>query len=185
MTCSQMLDYDTAIGGDKFGTLFVNRLDQEISKAIAEDATGNLAMFERGFLQGAPHKLSTVCSYFVAETITSISRCILTPGGSEVILYTTLLGTIGVLIPFTSKSDVEFFQLLEMTLRQELSGLGGRNHMAFRGSFSPVCCTIDGDLCELFNQLGNEKKRQLAESLDRSVADIAKKLDDIRNRVAF
>jgi splicing factor 3B subunit 3 len=142
-------------------------------------------MFERGFLQGAPHKLSTVCSFFVGETITSISRCILIPGGNEVLLYTTLLGTVGILIPFTSKSDIEFFQLLEMTLRQEILPLSGRNHLAFRSSYAPVSCTIDGDLCELFNQLGNEKKRQIAESLDRTVADVAKKLDDIRNRVAF
>jgi splicing factor 3B subunit 3 len=180
-----MLDFDTVVGGDKFGTIFVNRLDADISKAMSEDHTGNLAMFDRGFSQGAAHKLSIAASFFVGETITSITKTSLVPGGRELLLYTTLLGTVGILIPFTSKADVEFFQLLEMTLRQELPPLCGRHHLAFRSLLSPVHNTIDGDLCEMYNGLGNEKKRVIAESLDRTVAEVSKKLDDIRSRVAF
>jgi splicing factor 3B subunit 3 len=179
------LDHNTIAGGDKFGTLFVNRLDAETAKAITDDKTGNLAMHERGFLQGAPHKLTNEVSFFVGESISSISRTVLIPGGNEVLFYTTLLGTAGVLIPFTSKSDFEFFQLLEMTLRQELPPLSGHQHLLYRGCFSPLQNTIDGDLCEMFNQLSNEKKRAIADSLDRSVAEVAKKLDDVRNAVAF
>lgn len=185
MSCSTLLDYDTIAGGDKFGNIFINRLDTETSKAIVEDTTGNTAMYERGFLQGAPHKLLPITSYFVGESITSICKTTLVSGSREILLYTTILGTIGILIPFTSKEDVDFFQLLEMTLKQELPPLSGRNHLLYRGMFTPVHNTIDGDLCELFNTLPNEKKRAIAESLDRSVGDVAKKLDDIRTRVAF
>ena len=185
MTTSTVLDFDTIAGGDKFGTIFVSRLDEETSNAIANDKTGNLAMYERGFLQGAPHKLSTICAFFLGESITSLNRTTLLSGGSEVMIYSTLLGTIGILIPITSRSDIEFFQLLEMTLRDEIPPLSGRVHVRYRGSFSPVNNTIDGDLCELYNQLPNDKKQSIAESLDKTVAEVAKKLDDIRNGVAF
>jgi splicing factor 3B subunit 3 len=185
MTTSTLLDFDTVVGGDKFGTIFITRLDADISKAMSEDHTGNLAVFDRPGSQGAAHKLSIAAAFFVGETITSITKTCLVPGGREVLLYTTLLGTIGLLIPFTAKSDVEFFQLLEMTLRQEIPPLSGRHHLAFRSTFCPVHHVIDGDLCELYNQLGNEKKRVIAESLERTIPEVEKKLDDIRSRVAF
>lgn len=35
-------------------------------------------------------------------------------GGREVLVYTTLAGSVGALIPFTSKSDAEFMTDLEM-----------------------------------------------------------------------
>jgi splicing factor 3B subunit 3 len=185
MSCSTLLDYDTICGGDKFGTIFIQRLDSETSKAIVEDTTGNIAMYERGFLQGAPHKLSCIASFFVGESITSITKTTLVAGSRDILVYTTLLGTIGCLIPFTNKQDVEFFQLLEMTIRQELGTLSGRNHLLFRGMYTPVHNVIDGDLCELFNNLPNDKKRAISEGLDKTVGEVSKKLDDIRTRVAF
>ena len=142
-------------------------------------------MFDRGKLQGAPHKLTNVASFFVGEGISSITKTAMVSGGRQVLVYTTFLGGIGLLVPFVSKEDVEFFQLLEMTLRQELPPFSGRNHVAYRSYYAPVHNTIDGDLCELFNTLPNEKKRMIAESLDRSVMEVSKKLDDIRNRSAF
>jgi splicing factor 3B subunit 3 len=185
MTASQMIDFNTVAGGDKFGTLIVNRLDPEVSKAIADDATGNMTTLDRGKMQGAPHKLVAAASFFLGEGLSSIHKVCLVPGGRELLLYTTFLGTVGALIHFTSKEDVEFFQLLEMTLRQEVTILSGRNHLQYRSCYAPCHNVIDGDLCEHFNFLPNEKKRMIAEGLDRSVGDVAKKLDDIRNRVAF
>ena len=60
----------------------------------------------------------------------------------------------GALVPFTSREDVDFFQHLEMHLRQEHPPLCGRDHLAFRGSYLPVKDVIDGDLCEQFSQVG-------------------------------
>lgn len=59
----------------------------------------------------------------------------------------------GALVPFTSREDVDFFQHLEMHLRQENPPLTGRDHLAFRGSYLPVKDVIDGDLCEQFSQV--------------------------------
>jgi splicing factor 3B subunit 3 len=184
-TCSTVIDYDTVAGGDKFGNIFILRLDAEVSKAMDEDTTGSLAIYERGYLNAAPNKLSHKVDFHVGESITSVQKTTLVPGGREVILYTTLLGTIGLLVPFSSKDDIEFMGLLEMTMRQHCVPLCGQNHLAYRSTFTPVSHCIDGDLCEMFNLLPNETKRIVSAGLDRTTSEIAKKLEDLRNRVAF
>lgn len=185
MTCSMMLDYDTVVGGDKFGNIFINRLAAETSLSMDDDTTGSLALYERGYLNGAPYKLLHMVDFHIGEPISSIQRVSLVPGGREVILYTTFFGAIGILVPFTNKEDIDFFQLLEMSMRQEAPPLCGQNHLTFRSTYTPVTHCIDGDFCEMYNTLPNEKKRAMAEQLDRSTSEVAKKLEDIRNRVAF
>ena len=44
---------------------------------------------------------------------------------------------------------------------------------------------IDGDLCEQYNNLEAAKQKSIAEELDRTPAEVAKKLEDIRTRFAF
>ncbi|KAI8608941.1 CPSF A subunit region-domain-containing protein [Chytriomyces sp. MP71] len=186
-TCSTMLDYDTVASGDKFGNISIARLPSDASMEVDEDPSGNKLAFEKGHLQGAAHKvkLQHLTEFHVGETVTSIHKTSLVAGGREVILYTTFLGRVGILIPFASKEDVDFFQSLEMHLRSTAPPLCGRDHISFRGSYFPVKNVIDGDLCELFNVIPLEKRRAIAEDLDRSVGELAKKLEDLRNRVAF
>ncbi|KAJ3040626.1 Splicing factor 3B subunit 3 [Rhizophlyctis rosea] len=185
ITASTMVDYDTVVGGDKFGNLFVDRLPQETSEEVEDDPTGNKLVYERGYLQGAPHKLQHVAEFHAGATVTSVNKASLTPGGRDIIIYTTFLGSIGALIPFVSKDDVDFMQTLEMHLRNELPPLCGRDHLSYRSYYIPVRATIDGDLCEQFNLLPPEKKRAVAEDLDKTVAEVSKKLEDLRNRAAF
>ncbi|KAJ3220522.1 Splicing factor 3B subunit 3, partial [Clydaea vesicula] len=180
MTCQVMLDYDTVCGGDKFGNIFVSRLPRQISDEADDDPTGSKMGVERNFLNGALHKVQHVCEYHVGEAISSVHRTVLVPGGREVILYTTFLGKIGILIPFITKDDVEFFTTLEMHLRQENSSLVGRDHLSFRSSSNPCRSVVDGDLCEVFNLLPPEKRRAIAEGLDRTSSEVSKKLEDIR-----
>ena len=44
---------------------------------------------------------------------------------------------------------------------------------------------IDGDLCEQFAALEAGKQRSIALELDRAPADILKKLDEMRARIAL
>ncbi|RCH93139.1 pre-mRNA-splicing factor rse1, partial [Rhizopus stolonifer] len=179
MTASTMVDYDTIAGGDKFGNFFVTRLPHNISREIDEDTTGNRIYHEKGYLQGAPNKVESACEYFAGDIITSIHRTALLSGGREVLLTTSLLGAISIYVPFLSKEDVEFFQMLEMHMRAEASPLAGREHLLYRSYYAPVKNVIDGDLCEQYNALPAEKRRMIAEELERSVADVQKKIEDI------
>ncbi len=66
------------------------------------------------------------------------------------LLYSTVMGSIGVLAPLSSREDVDFFSHLEMHLRQEAPPLAGRDHLAFRSAYWPVRNTVDGDLCSTY-----------------------------------
>ena len=184
-TASAMVDYDTVVGGDKFGNFWVNRLPTSVSQDIDEDTTGNRIIHEKGVLHGAPNKIENLCQYFVGDIITSIHRTTLISGGREVLLVTTLLGAIAIFVPFISREDVDFFQMLEMHMRAEAPPLAGRDHLAYRSYYAPVKSVIDGDICEQYNSLPAEKKRLIADELDRTVAEVQKKVEDIRVRSGF
>ena len=88
-------------------------------------------------------------------------------------------------MPFKHKEDVEFFQTLELHLRQEHPPLCGRDHLAFRSSYFPCKAVIDGDLCEEYNVVPASVKTDIAEGLDRTPQEVAKKLEEFRTRYAF
>lgn len=53
-----------------------------------------------------------------------------------------------------------------------------------------ICITllqnvIDGDLCEQYNSMEPAKQKSLAIDLERTPAEVSKKLEDIRRRYAF
>ena len=51
-------------------------------------------------------QVDIVCNYHVGETIMSLQKTTLVPGGSECIVYTTMSGGVGILVPFASKEVV-------------------------------------------------------------------------------
>lgn len=122
---------------------------------------------------------------YIGDTITSIGKATLTTGAREVLAYTTFFGGIGMLVPFLSKEDVDFFQNLEMHMRLAMPPLLGRNHLAYRSSYVPVRNVIDGDLCEQYSLLPMDKRTEIAEELDRTPAEISRKLEEIRQRNGF
>lgn len=101
----------------------------------------------------------------------------------QLIVYGTISGALGVLLPFTNAVDLDLFSQLEMHMRQLAPSLVGRDHLAFRGSFFPVRDVIDGDLCEQFPSLNAEKQQQISQETDRSPGELLKKLEDMRNKV--
>jgi splicing factor 3B subunit 3 len=183
-----MLDYDTVVAGDKFGNVFINRLASNVSKQVDEDPTGAGIMHEKGFLMGAPHKTKMLAHFNVGDVITSLHRVSLVAGGREVLVYTCLHGTIGMLVPFVSKEDVDFMSTLEQHMRTEGVGgqggggqsLVGREQLAYRGYYVPVKAVVDGDLCERYAWLPGGKQGSIAGELDRTVGEVLKKLEGLR-----
>ncbi|CAG8455093.1 129_t:CDS:10, partial [Racocetra fulgida] len=148
ITTTTMIDYDTLAGGDKFGDFFVDRLPAETSEEVDEDPTGNKIMYEKGYLMGAPHKVSMIVHYHVGDIITSLHRTTLVAGGREILTYTGVMA--------------------------------GRDHLQYRSFYAPVKSMVDGDLCEQYNLLPMDKKKMIAEELDRTPAEIQKKIEDMR-----
>lgn len=61
--------------------------------------------------------------------------------------------------------------------------LCGRDHMGFRSYHGAVKNVIDGDLCEQFITLENEKQSLLAEELERNSDQVVKKIEELKNRI--
>ncbi|WFD35978.1 pre-mRNA-splicing factor rse1 [Malassezia cuniculi] len=175
-----MLDYDTVALGDRFGNLAVLRIDESASRYADEDPTGLSIMHDKPYLSGAPNKAQLIAHYHIGDMITSLVRTSLVPGGRQVLLYTGINGTLGAFVPFVSREDVDLLTKLELHMRQELPGLVGRTHLAYRGSYTPVKAVVDGDLCELYSTLHPDRQAQIAESLELTAAELNKKLAMLR-----
>lgn len=185
ITTTCILDYNTVAVADKFGSVSILRLPNNVNDNVDEDPTGTKSLWDRGLLSGASQKAETVSVFYVGETILSLQKANLIPGGNDSLVFTTLSGTVGMLVPFTSHEDHDFFQHLEMHLRAENPPLAGRDHLSFRSYYFPVKNVIDGDLCEQYNNMEPSTQKSIAEELDRTPAEVSKKLEDIRTRYAF
>lgn len=137
VTAGCMLDYDTVAGGDKFGNIFICRLPKEVAEDVEDDPTAAHLQHVTS-TKGAPHKLSEITQFHVGEPITHLTKASLVPGGASILIYATIHGAIGALVPFVSRDDVDFFTRLEMYMRQNLPPLCGRDHMAYRSYYFPV-----------------------------------------------
>ena len=61
-------------------------------------------------------------------------------------------------------------------MRTEDVSLIGRDHLSYRGYHVPVKGVIDGDLCERYRLLPNDKKQAIASELDHSVREVERKI---------
>lgn len=185
ITCVTSVDYETVACGDKFGNIFINRLDPSISEKVDDDPTGATILHEKSFLMGAAHKTEMIAHYNIGSVVTSITKIPLVAGGRDVLVYTTISGAVGALVPFVSSDDIEFMSTLEMHMRTQDISPVGRDHIAYRGYYVPIKGVVDGDLCESFSLLPYPKQQAIATDLDRSVGDVLKKLEQMRTSSAF
>ena len=61
--------------------------------------------------------------------------------------------------------------------------MSGRDQLFFRSVYFPVKGVVDGDFCAGFNTLAPDEQRSIAEDLDRTPAEISKKIEELLNRV--
>ncbi|KAK4163512.1 Pre-mRNA-splicing factor rse1 [Cladorrhinum sp. PSN259] len=184
-TCLTMVDYESVAGGDKFGNIWILRAPERASQESDEPGSEIQLVHARSYLHGAPARANCMAHFYTQDLPTSIVKTNLVVGGQDVLVWSGIQGTVGVLIPFVSREDVDFFQSLESHLRAEDPPLAGRDHLIYRGYYVPAKGVIDGDLCERFTLLPNDKKQMIAGELDRSVREIERKISDIRTRSAF
>ncbi|KAK6464643.1 CPSF A subunit region-domain-containing protein [Scheffersomyces coipomensis] len=191
ITSLSKLDYNTVIGSDKFGNVFVSRVPPLISQQSDED--WSLVKHQDSYLNGSGSRLDNICEIYLHDIITSFHKGSINMGGQESIIYSGLQGTIGLLLPLASKQEVEFLNKLELTLRKYFNedddnlgiNLLGRDHLKFRSYYNPVKNIIDGDLIEKFFALPQSTRIKLSREVDRTPKDIEKKISELRNRSAF
>ena len=130
-----VLDYNSVVCGDKGGNLFVERVDPKVDDDIA-NPTGSRVLWDSGFLNAAPNKAEQAASIYLGEIVTSVQKTALIPGGDEVVLYGTLFGTIGALLPIPSKSLLNYMLHVEMFIRKQEPSLVGRDILSWRSAYT-------------------------------------------------
>lgn len=184
-SATTMVDYETTAGGDKFGNLWLLRCPPKVSAEADEEGSSAHLQHEKGYLHGAPHRLELMIHYYAQDIPTSLNKAQLVAGGRDIVTWTGLHGTIGILVPFVGREDVDFFQLLETQMATTQPPLAGRDHLMYRGYYAPVKGVIDGDLCEMYLLLPNDTKMMIAGELDRSVREIERKISVSTNSQTF
>jgi len=110
ITCSTLVDFDTVVAGDKFGNIWVGRLPAGVTEDLEKDPFGGrskvLGRYGEVLTVGPPRKLMDIVNFHVGEIVTSIQKTTLMNAGVEVLFYSTIMGGLGILVPFTSKEDV-------------------------------------------------------------------------------
>lgn len=177
-----VLDYATVACGDKFGNVFTLRLPDGASDDV-EASVGTRLLWDQstsGLVTGMS-KVEQLTNYYLGEVVTNITKCSLILGGAELMLCSTIFGGLYAFIPLSSKDDINFFRALEQFLRNELVNLCGRDHLSYRSYYAPVKDTFDGDLCERFLTLTYLKQKEFADSVDRTVVEVLKKIEEATN----
>uniref|UniRef100_A0A7S4L7E9 RSE1/DDB1/CPSF1 C-terminal domain-containing protein n=1 Tax=Paramoeba aestuarina TaxID=180227 RepID=A0A7S4L7E9_9EUKA len=201
VTSTELLDHDTVACGDRFGNVSILRLRAEHSDAISDQeqrGTDHLALTkldgkedgwtgrESGF--SVPYKLDCLVNFHVGDVITSISKSTVVSGASEVLLYTTLFGGIGALLPVILKEDIIFLKKLETLMRNYVRPLCGHDHLSYRSSYGLAQGVVDGDLCEQYWSLDFVKQKEIASELfskDPHPSEVLKKLEDFQESILF
>jgi len=179
ITSIKMVDYNTVIGGDKFGNLFVLRATEESSKI--SDTNSTFLTTQDKVLNGAPYKLQNLCNFYIEDIPTSFSKGSFTIGGRDIVIYSGLQGTVGALIPLVTKSDIKFFHKLEKSMRMHKVDLLGRMNLMFRGYYQPVKNVIDGDLIETFISLPESIQNKVANELEKTPREVSKRIYEVRS----
>ncbi|GKY94241.1 hypothetical protein MPSEU_000389900 [Mayamaea pseudoterrestris] len=179
IVCQELLDWNTVAVGDKFGNISVLRLPRGADTSVV-DVSGQRVLWDSAREDATP-KLELLCHYYVGEVVTSMTRSSLVAGGGESLIYVTVSGRIGALVPFASRDDVDFYTQLENLLRQDAKRPTGRDPQSYRSFYTPIMHVIDGDLCGAFAALSYDEQTKIAEKLDRTVPEVMKKLEDTRN----
>lgn len=184
VTCGDLLDPYTIIGGDKFENIFAVRIPPDVTlENEVFDSSGLKVRGDTAYLTGQTHKMDRLCEFHLGDIPMAMQKCLMTPGGAEFVLFGTIMGSIGALLPLQTQREVETIQQLEMLMRNEDVSLVGREHIFFRSATFPVKNVIDGDLLSIFPKLKPERQTWIAQQLDKTASDILRLLDEIHSRI--
>lgn len=177
VTRSVVLDYDTVLVGDKFGTVTVLRVPSSVNTEVLKARKGKKL-----------EKFMLLSSFYVGDVITSLNIGQIGVGGDEVVVYGGINGTVGTFSAMKTVKEVNFFRELEKLVRETVEGtpslqLLDRDVRKFRSYYVPKRACIDGDFVEMYLHFDKEAKEYVAAALDRTVEHIEKRLLEMRSRV--
>lgn len=122
VTVIKFIDECSIIGGDKFGNIWVLRLDQKYDRIVREEFHEFLTMVDNKNknipnIMECPFKLTLLNHFYLNDIPTSFNIVPMVQMSDRTsIIYTGLQGSVGSLVPLMTNREVLFFQKLEKIL---------------------------------------------------------------------
>lgn len=188
LTAMTVLDHSTIAGGDRFGNLWINRLDDTTSKAV--DSLWPLwTSSHPDYLQAAPVRTKTMAQFATPDAIIRLIPALLVfGGGQQGLVYFGILGTVGVMMPLVTLLELKLFDTLAIAIRKrylplDAINLLGKDPLKFRGYYQPPVNVVDGDFIETYFGLDAATKKEIAEEVGRLVVEVERRVLEVRDRI--
>ncbi|KAH0792774.1 pre-mRNA-splicing factor rse1 [Histomonas meleagridis] len=170
-----LLDRSTVATGDRFGNFSILRLPFDVSDDAEIDPSGVGMIWEHHDMCGCPNKFDLAVNYHVGDPITGLDLST----SEECIVYGTVGGQIGVMIPFITDVEASICRKLEIEVRKRRPTLCGRVHEMFRSYYAPVKCVVDGDMVLEYLNMNQNEQHEISISLQTTPFDISRLLTSI------
>ncbi|KAJ6248470.1 splicing factor 3b subunit 3 [Anaeramoeba flamelloides] len=173
--------------GDKFGNLLIYKIpEKKLSNNNFNFLNQKLSLSSTFLLNDLLNdslslNLDKIGYFHIGEMINSIQQ--IQFGGSNLIFYSTILGTFGILIDITSNIQINFFSQLQMLLKKKIKTVSGNDNLDWRSYYFPHKGIIDGDFSELFFTLKEKDQLAIAEKMEIPLIEILKQLQNMRNKI--
>lgn len=175
--CGLLLDQSSIACGDRFGNFSLLRLPPGISEDAEIDPSGVGNSWEHRSMAGAPNKFDLAVQYHIGDIITSL--CLSASG--KCIIYGTVNGQIGAMIPVNEAVDAATMKKLESAIRKKIPNICGRDHVLYRSYYAPLKCVSDGDLLKSYMDAPDSIQKEIAAELSCSPFDISRMLTNIES----
>ena len=174
-----LLDRATVASGDRFGNFVVLRIPAEVSDDAEVDPSGVGMVWEHRDFSGTPNKFDMAASFHIGDPITGMSLAL----SGHCIIYATISGQLGAMIPFSTDADASIMKRLEIEMRKKQLSMCGRIHEQFRSYYTPLTNVIDGDLVRSFLDLKYNEQEEIAKAMKCTTFDISRQLVSIESIV--
>lgn len=176
---SLLLDHSTVASGDRFGNFAVLRVPSDVSDEAEVDPSGVGMTWEHRDFSGAPNKFDIAACFHVGDPITAMQKS----QNGQYIIYATVSGRIGAMIPMSKDSEASILKKLEREMRNRENTLCGRVHELYRSYYSPLTNVTDGDLVKEYMELSDSEQREIAKAMNCTPFDISRQLTSIESIV--
>lgn len=176
---SLLLDRSTIATGDRFGNFTILRLPDDVSDEAEIDPSGVGMVWEHPNMCGTPNKFDIAVNYHIGDPITSLALSI----SNNSIIYGTVGGQIGLMIPFLTDVEVTICKKLEAEIRNRRPTLCGRLHEMFHSQYSPLKNVIDGELIFEYLKMNESEQKEIAINLQSTPFDISRLLSSFEIQV--
>eukprot|EP00835_Amoeboradix_gromovi_P001429 NODE_65_length_23997_cov_0.327601.p1 type:complete len:1020 gc:universal NODE_65_length_23997_cov_0.327601:13028-16087(+) len=169
----KLIDYDTIIVSDKYGGVELVEIPSRLKDDLLQDMYANKMSYERGYLNGAPHRLKCKAAIYCDDLIT----CVIKQRKDKIILG-GINGSIRHLIPIKLKSQLNILQRLEIEMNRIVGNRVNRGQ-GYRSSYTMKKNVIDYDVLLEFKEMDFKIQEEISNTVESSISEIMTLLQEL------